>query len=156
MEKLSRLGASGGLMFSTGFEPGAWRIEVSPWRAAAEDHFLTGLQTTQWPAPARLPVQRLENADRAGCVITGPDGSWVVWLRKDNQRSATPVRVAVDGPAARCHFLVTDLSAGRWEARREGSEELTTFDASADAGAGWFEGRAGTWVLTPGARPGRG
>ncbi|EFK95931.1 heparinase II protein, partial [sediment metagenome] len=109
----------------TTVETGDWRIELSPRRAAAEDLFLTVMQTTDRTAPARLPVTRLDTADRTGCVIAGPATTWIVLLRRDGVRSAAPVTVALPaGPE--CRVLVTDLSPGRWTAQRAGAAAAVT------------------------------
>ena len=128
-------------------EPGAWRIELSPKSPATEDLFLTVMQTTHTGNAARWPVQRLETAERVGCVISGPERSWAVLLRKDNTRSTLPVQVDVTGGAP-CAVLVTDLAAGRWEARRRGGSDVRRIAVTAESGAAWFEGSAGAWTLT--------
>jgi hypothetical protein len=69
-------------------------------------------------------------------------------MRKDNQRSSERVEFAVEGPA-RCRFLLTDLAPGRWQASRLEGKEQTAFEVSAESGAGWFEGAAGAWSITP-------
>ena len=99
-------------------EPGAWRIELSPKTAAAEDLFLNVMQVTDRQSPSRLPVQRIDAGDRVGCIIEGPQTAWVVLLRKDNQRSAEPVKFTVPGNRP-CRMLVTDLSPGQWQAKRK-------------------------------------
>jgi heparin/heparan-sulfate lyase len=128
-------------------ETGAWRLELSPRQPAAEDLFLTVMQITARPSPARWPVRRLDAGDRVGCTIEGPEGAWVVLLRKDSQQSAAPVQFTVPGGIS-VSFLVTDLAPGKWQAREASHPEELTFDVSAASGAGWFEGRAGTWTLT--------
>jgi heparin/heparan-sulfate lyase len=132
-------------------ETGDWRIEVSPKRAAAEDLFFTVMQTTDRTAPKRLPVTRIEAGERVGCVIAGAEATWVVLLRKDSQRSAAEVRINVTAANARGSLgrvLVTDLAAGRWEARRAGTSEVVAVEVGKESGAGWFEGAAGEWVLS--------
>ncbi len=114
---------------------------MSPKRAAAEDLFFTVLQTTDRHAPARLPVRRIATGERVGCVIAGEDATWVVLLRKDSQRSAVTVTL-IEPPARagdgtiRGRVLVTDLTAGRWEARRSGASEIVAFDVTPESGAG--------------------
>ncbi|MEJ1971882.1 MAG: heparin/heparin-sulfate lyase HepB [Lacunisphaera sp.] len=130
-------------------EAGAWRLELSPQQPAAEDLFLTVMQVTDQTAGPRWPVRLLEAPGRVGCVLTGPDASWVVLLRKDNERSADPVAFALEG-ARPGRFLVTDLAAGTWRATRAGGASRT-FEVDADSGAGWFEGPAGTWSLAKAA-----
>jgi heparin/heparan-sulfate lyase len=132
-------------------ETGDWRIEVSPKQAAAEDLFFTVMQTTDRTALKRLPVTRIEAGERVGCVIAGADATWIVLLRKDSQRSAAVVRINVPAANARGSLgrvLVTDLAAGRWEARRAGTSEVVAVEVGQESGAGWFEGAAGEWVLS--------
>lgn len=131
-------------------ETGAWRIEVSPKQAAEEDLFFTVMQTTDRTAPQRLPVTRIEAGERVGCVIAGADATWVVLLRKDSERSSAAVTVNVpagNAGAVRGRVLVTDLAAGRWEARRAGAGEVVAVGVTAESGAGWFEGAVGEWTL---------
>lgn len=139
-------------------ETGAWRIEVSPKKAAAEDLFLTVMQTTDRTAPKRLPVTRIDAGERVGCVIVGEGATWVVLLRKDSQRSAESVKVTVPPAAAgvgasRGRVLLTDLAAGRWEARRSGASEVVVFEVAPESGAGWFEGVEGEWTVKRVTKP---
>jgi heparin/heparan-sulfate lyase len=128
-------------------ETGAWRIEVSPKASAAEDLFLNVMQVTDRQSSSRWPVRGLDAGDRVGCVIQGPESSWVVLLRRDSQRSASPVTFTVprDRPS---RMLVSDLSPGPWRAQREGSDEVRNITVGEDSGTAWFEGPAGTWMLS--------
>jgi heparin/heparan-sulfate lyase len=128
-------------------ETGAWRIELSPKDAAAEDLFLAVMQVTDNQSPDRWPVWRLDAGEWVGCVIEGPESARVVLMHKISRRSAEPVRFTVPGlePA---RMLVTGLSPGRWNARREGSAETLDLVVNEDSGATWFEGPAGTWTLS--------
>ncbi len=128
-------------------ETGAWRIELSPKAAAAEDLFLTVMQVTDRQSPSRWPVQRLDAGERVGCVIEGPETSWVVLMRKDSQRSASTLKFTVPG-ARPSRMLVTDLEPGRWRAQREGSMETRDLVVSEESGVAWLEGSAGTWTLS--------
>ncbi len=132
-------------------ETGAWRIEVSPKAAAAEDLFLNVMQVTDRPSLVRWPVRAIEAGERVGCLLEGPDDAWAVLMRRDNQRSAEPVKFTVKSavPGDRTsHVLITDLSPGPWRARRENSAETRDVTVSEDSGAAWFEGSAGTWTLS--------
>jgi heparin/heparan-sulfate lyase len=130
----------------TSLETGDWRIELSPKLPAAENHFLTVMQTSDRLAPARLPVARLDTADRTGCVIHDARATTVVLLRRDGRRSASTVTLAVPGSAP-ARVLVTDLVPGRWEARRSGGPERISLEVTESAGAAWFAGGAGEWIL---------
>jgi heparin/heparan-sulfate lyase len=127
-------------------ETGAWRIEVSPRRAAAEDHFLTVMQMTDRTKPGRLPVQRLDAGEWTGCTLGGSAATWVVLSRRDHQRSAQPVTFTIPGSIG-SRILVTNLQAGRWRAApSSGTAQAIT--VTEDAGAAWFEGAAGAWTLS--------
>lgn len=128
-------------------ETGAWRIELSPKAAAAEDLFLNVMQVTDRRSPSHWPVRTLESEGRTGCLIEGPETSWVVLLRRDNQRSASPVTFTVPGNRP-SRILVTDLAAGLWQIRQQGSAETRTVTVPEDSAAAWFEAPAGTWSLS--------
>ena len=128
-------------------ETGAWRIEVSPKAPAAEDLFLNVMQVADRTSPSRWPVRGLDAGDRVGCIIEGPEVSWVVLMRRDSRRSGEPVKFNVPGDRPG-RMLVTDLSSGSWHARREGSAETTNLTVSEDSGSAWLEAPAGTWVLS--------
>jgi heparin/heparan-sulfate lyase len=131
----------------TSLEPGAWRIELSPKTASAEDLFLNVMQVTDRQSPSRWPVRYLDAGDRVGCVIEGPEASWIVLMRKDSQRSAAPVKFTVPGGHPG-RILVTDLASGQWHAQQEGSAETRSLAVSEDSGSAWFEGPAGAWTLS--------
>lgn len=127
-------------------EPGAWRVEVLPKAAAAEDFFLNVMQVTKRDNAARWPVQRLDVDERTGCVIEGPETVWVVVLRRDSVRSDKRVQFTIPGPKS-YRVLVTDLTPGRWRARRTGAAEVVDVEVSAESGFGWLAVKAGDWVL---------
>jgi heparin/heparan-sulfate lyase len=135
-----------GTLDRTSKEPGAWRVELSPKNPASEDLMLTVMQTTNRATPSRWPVRRLDANERVGCIISGPESAWVVLLRKDNARSGEPVEFSHAGET-RARFLITDLTAGRWQAKRADSTETHIVEVNAESGAGWFEGAAGMWTL---------
>ncbi len=129
-------------------EAGAWRIEVSPTTAAVEDLFLNVMQVTDRRSPARWPVRRLDAVGHVGCLIEGPDVSWIVLLRPDGRRSAEPVKFTIPGGRP-SRILVTDLTPGSWHVRQDGVSEPRELTVSGDSGAAWFTGPAGTWTLSP-------
>jgi hypothetical protein len=131
----------------TSKEAGAWRLELTSKTPAAEDLFFTVMQTTQRESGARWPVQRLEVADRVGCLLAGPESTWVVLMRRDNARSGERVEFAVPG-AKPCRVLVTDLVAGRWQALSDGGAKPVVFEVNAESGTGWFTGAPGRWRVT--------
>ncbi len=128
-------------------EPGAWRLELSPRTAAAEDLFLNVMQVTDRRSPSHWPVRRFDASQHTGCLIEGPDLVWLVLLRNDNQRSPDPVTFSVPAPRS-ARILVTGLQPGQWRAHRVGSNETRDLVVPEASGAAWFEGPAGDWNLT--------
>ncbi|HOX01983.1 MAG TPA: heparinase II/III family protein [Candidatus Paceibacterota bacterium] len=128
-------------------EISAWRLELSPKAASAEDRFLAVMQMTDRTAPARWPVGRVEFAGHAGCEIAGPDAAWVVLFNQKGGRSADAVVFTLARPV-RTRVLATGLVPGRWQARCAGRSETQLLEVSEDTGAAWLEAAAGTWTLT--------
>ncbi|MHB1033581.1 MAG: heparin/heparin-sulfate lyase HepB [Pirellulales bacterium] len=136
-------------------EAGAWRVEVSPKKAAAADLFLTVMQVTDRQTPGRLPVHRIDAPDCIGCVLEGPDGFWAVVFPRDSRASDEQVAFTVAGSKVG-RYLVTGLIPGKWRARCEASQEVREIEVSDPLHAAWFEGPPGTWTLKrEGAAPDR-
>ncbi len=132
-------------------ETGAWRVEVSPKAAAAEDLFLNVMQVADRQSLVSWPVRVIEAGERVGCLLEGPDDAWTVLMRRDSRRSAEPVNITLKSgvPGDRIHHvLITDLSPGQWHIQREGSDSGRNITISEDSGTAWFEGPAGTWTLS--------
>ncbi len=132
-------------------ELAAWRIEVSPKAPATEDLLLNVMQVMDRPKPGQpanstgWPVKRFQTAAHIGCVLEGPEASWIVLLRRDGLQSADAVEFAV--PEGRpAHVLVAGLDPGRWTAR-SGDGPARQCDVAADSGAAWFDAPAGKWTL---------
>jgi len=128
-------------------EPGSWRLEISPKSPAAEDFFLNVLQVTDRKTAAHLPVRRFDTDERTGCLIEGTKATWAVIFRRDNVRSAQPIRFFIPGSHP-CRILVTDLAPGIWHAQHTGSAETLDIDVTEHLGAAWLEGPAGNWILS--------
>ena len=127
-------------------ELGAWRIEVSPKAAAAEDLFLNVMQVADATGGARWSVRKLEEDGRVGCLIAGADASWLVLLRRDGERSGQAARLTVPGTQP-CRVLLADLTAGAWKAQRAGEAAALTLQADEASGAVWFDAQPGDWTL---------
>jgi heparin/heparan-sulfate lyase len=127
-------------------ELGAWRIEVSPKAAAAEDHFLNVMQVADRAGSARWPVRKVDASGRTGCLIDGPGAAWLVLFRRDAARSGDPVCLSVPGTKV-CRVLLTDLTQGAWKARRAGEHGSLALEASEASGAVWFDAQPGEWAL---------
>jgi len=51
------------------YEPGAWRLELSPRRPSEGDFFLVAMQVSERGSNARLPVALVEEGDQVGCKV---------------------------------------------------------------------------------------
>jgi hypothetical protein len=128
-------------------ETAAWRLELSPKSASAEDHFLAVMQVTDRTEPARWPVRHLDAGGHVGCVLEGPDGAWIVLFNRNKVRSEDTVEFTVAG-LRRTRVLVAGQVPGNWQARRAGSPETHHLAVAEDTGAASFEASAGTWTLS--------
>lgn len=138
---------SAGASKNPSHEPGAWRIEISPAKPAAEDLFLTAMQTTSIEGGSVAPVARVEAGGWVGCQIGAPSGDRIVLFRRDGTVSGEAVRF--ETPAGKdARVLAGDLQPGRWSASRQGAPGAKTFDVSAPAMAAYFEVTPGRWTLT--------
>ena len=93
---------------SSGAEPGAWRIEVSPPRDQENDLFLVVLAPSLGDKPPTLNVRLLESGLRVGCEIIGPGRITRWWFEPGRNRAEIEIsggpethRYAVEGPAER-------------------------------------------------------
>lgn len=74
-----------------GAEPGAWRIELAPQRAALDDVFLVVLLPSALADRPSHRVTRIAEGDRVGCEVAGPRRT-TRWLF-DRERGLADVRV---------------------------------------------------------------
>jgi hypothetical protein len=132
-------------------ETGAWRIEVSSKKPAAEHLFLNVMQVTDAEGGARWPVSGVAAADRSGCRIDGPACSWLVLFRREAARSGAPC-------VSRCRGTGladagADLAPAPGIAQREESGQRVDMRVDKASGAAWFEAQPATGCC---ARPIRG
>jgi hypothetical protein len=55
--------------------------------------------------------------------VEGSQITWMLFMRRDSQRSVEPLKITIPGHHS-YHILLTELKPGRWRARREGSAEM--------------------------------
>ncbi|HPA18125.1 MAG TPA: heparinase II/III family protein [Verrucomicrobiae bacterium] len=130
----------------TSIEPGAWRIEISPPKPAADDLFLVVMQVADRDGGAVAPVARIDTGSWIGCGIGAPSGLRVVLFRKDDASSADPLRFTAAGSGPmKC--LVTDLEPGLWRATQAATRHVQSIAVHPDSRAAYFEGPPGEWSL---------
>ncbi|NLH15679.1 MAG: heparinase [Phycisphaerae bacterium] len=137
----------GGIAKRNTMELGDWRIEVSPKQPAAADLFLTVIQVSDRGSNMRLPVHRIETADRVGCFVEREGKGRVVLFSRDGKRSGQGVAFEIPGQGG-YGILVADLEPGDWIAQQEGDNQTQTMRVSEESCAAWFEGPAGQWKLS--------
>ena len=120
------------------FEPGGWRVEVSPRAASATDRFLNVMQIMDRET-AELPVKRIEDENVSGLLLAGT----TVLFRNDGARTDRPVRFRSEGD----RFLAADLAEGTWQVWRDGAVVRPAVRVSGEEGTLWFEGPAGNYEL---------
>ncbi|MFB3828363.1 MAG: heparin/heparin-sulfate lyase HepB [Bryobacteraceae bacterium] len=118
------------------YEAGAWRVQISPRRPAAEDLFLNVMQMTE-DRPA--PVSYLQAPGLAGARV----GDRVVWFARSGQRAAS-VSFTLK-TAAKC--LVADLAEGTWQIWRDGRIVRPAVEVSGETGALYFDAAPGAYTL---------
>lgn len=119
-------------------EYGQWRVEVSPPRAAAADHFLNVMQIMDRDATP-LAVARIDSADQPGVRV----GDTTVIFERTAARNRGPIRFESLGT----RVLVTGLAAGVWQVLRDGHPIQPAITVSPEAGTLWLEGPPGRYEL---------
>lgn len=126
---------------SEGHEPGDWRVEVSPRRPEKTNHFLNVLQVMDAASgPDLLPTFTIESEELIGIMISDR----VVLFSKNGERVSGSLTITVPNSHSDLKYLVTDLKEGQWHVVGPSSHSL---DATADGGAIYFYGAAGTYSL---------
>lgn len=128
-------------------ESGAWRIEISPRRPAAEDLFLAVMQIAPIEGGAIGPVTRVDAGGWVGCRIAATAGERIVLFRRDGSVSADPVRVEVS-PGNGARVCVGDLEPGRWSATRGSAGAAKVIEVAPPAMAAYFDAGPGVWTLS--------
>lgn len=124
------------------YELGAWRVELSPVRPAAENLFLNVMQMMGRDGGAALAAGKSESAESVAVQLA----EWTVVFAKSGARTDRPVRFSLAGGGVR-KCLVTDLAEGPWQVRRNGEIVQPVVWVTAGAGTLYFEGPAGAYEL---------
>lgn len=88
-------------------EMGAWRVQLSPAKPAAEDVFLNVMQISKTSVGGFMPVKKIESDGVIGAVV----GKTAVLFAKDGGLLGGKVKFNVKGAQ---NILVTDLEEGVW------------------------------------------
>jgi heparin/heparan-sulfate lyase len=123
-------------------ESGAWRVEVSPGEAAADDLFLHVLTVADARTASGPPVERLDASALVGAKFL--DRAVLFSRTGDLLKSAS---FAVSAPGA-LSILVCDLEPGAWSAVRDGTPVGALSPVTAEGKCLAFRGASGRYELS--------
>ena len=120
------------------YELGAWRIELSPKRAAETDVFLNVMQMTASAEGNVHPVESIAGDGITGVQVAGR----AILFQQSAEKAGRPVTFRLSGSGTH-KILVADLAEGTWQVWRDGRIMLPAVEVFASAGVLWLEGPAG-------------
>lgn len=121
-------------------ERGAWRIEISPATATAENYFLNVMQVADNTCLQMNEVKRIDADKIVGVQIADR----VVTFSKDSQPLPGKFNFAVSGGQT-MKFVITDLIPGTWQIKKDGKVYIPALEVRTDDGILSFEGTAGRY-----------
>ena len=121
-------------------ERGAWRVEISPVTAAAENYFLNVMQVADNTCLQMNEVKRIDADKIVGVQIADR----VVTFSKDSQPLPGKFDFAVSGSQT-MKFVITDLIPGTWQIKKDGKVYIPALEVRTDDGILSFEGTAGRY-----------
>ncbi|TKG96895.1 DUF4962 domain-containing protein [Puteibacter caeruleilacunae] len=121
-------------------ERGAWRVEISPKKAANEDYYLNVMQITDNKQKKLHEVIPIKTAYIVGAQLADR----VVTFSKDMTTIDRPFKVSVKGEGS-FKLMLSDLRAGTWQIRKDGKVFKPAIPVRSDDGILYFEGPAGEY-----------
>lgn len=121
-------------------ERGAWRVEISPKKAATEDYYLNVMQVTRNDQKNLLPVKRIDGDQIVGVQMAGR----IVTFSKNSLPLGTSFDLNVS-QKANYKYVITDLIPGKWQVLKNGKSFLKDVCVSEKDGIISFEGTAGKY-----------
>ncbi|MFC1614095.1 heparin/heparin-sulfate lyase HepB [Gemmatimonadota bacterium] len=124
------------------YEAGDWRIQLSPARESATDLFLNAMLITDRDFENLPVVEKLENGSLVGVKVQDR----VVFFNRSGSRTDRPKSFILYGEGI-FKILVTDLSAGTWQIRKDGGIFEPAMVVNEESGVLHFKGPAGCYTL---------
>ena len=117
---------------TTGSEPGAWRIEVSPSTQQADDQFLHVIQTTNSSTPSMVPVQKIDAiaGNMVGTIIQDSTSPRIVMFAKTTTPQSSVTYNASYSPNITGKHLLVDLKPGYYEVVKDDTIILSDINSS--------------------------
>ena len=127
---------------SPAFEPGAWRVEVSPEGERREDRFLHVLTVMDADIEAGPDVERFGDEGTVGVALLDRA---VVFCGDDGPQEEA--RFELDA-GSELKILVLGLAPGYWDVVRDGEAVKTRVPVTESARSLYFEGGGGAYALS--------
>lgn len=124
-----------------GAEPGAWRIEVSPTKAAKSDEFLHVMTVMDAETPDAPAVDVVSSENLFGAAILN---FVVLFGRHEEALNRASFDINADGVYK---ILVCDLKPGNWAIWRNGELFIENIEATEDGKCLYFGGKSGNYEL---------
>lgn len=123
------------------YDPGAWRLEVSPKAPATTDLFLNVMQAMDAMGGSEpLAPHLLDQGEMVGALLADR----VVFFRRTTARRDEAAGINLPNSNEDWKCLVTDLAAGRWSVEGPKNFEL---DVTEEGGCLYFRGPSGQYTL---------
>ncbi len=124
------------------YEPGAWRVEVSPRKERKEDRFLHVLTVMDADVEAGPEIHRFGDEGAAGIALLDRA---VVFCGDDGPQDELSFELEADGQVK---ILVLGLAPGHWDILPEGEAVQRRIPVTESAGSLYFEGGGGAYALS--------
>lgn len=122
-------------------ERGAWRVQLTPRKAAAEDYFLNIMQVMERTHNNPLKVGRLKSSP---LIVAVRIDDRVVAFSRTTEVIDGPVTLMVTGQGSN-KILIADLKPGTWQILKNGSVFIPAIPVRSDDGLLYFEGPKGEY-----------
>lgn len=123
-------------------ERGAWRVEISPKKAAAEDYYLNVMQMMANNQNNMYEVKYLDGDKVIGVQIADR----ITTFSKNSLPVKSSFSVQASGTGT-FKFVLTDLTPGTWEVTKDSLPYLSDLTVKAKDGILAFEGTEGTYKM---------
>lgn len=123
-------------------ERGAWRIEISPRKAAQEDYFLNVMQVASNQEKQLHSVVRIDSEKTSGVVIANR----VVLFSKTASQLEHDFRFSFTGKG-NYSILLTDLAAGKWQVKHQNKVLIPEVIVDEQESVMYFQAEAGDFQL---------
>lgn len=123
-------------------ERGAWRVEISPKKAAKEDYYLNVMQVSDGRAKKSKEVIRIDSKQVVGAQIADR----VVLFCRNSQLITQSFSFSFAGKG-NFKMVATDMAAGKWKIMRNGTISIPEKTVQSGESVLHFEGNSGDYQI---------